>query len=120
VPMDGVARADVHGSTDTEIVFQLALSLGLKEDPVGALERTVGLIESVADGTASPTFGVSDPSSSTVSEPFSDLPGLWNEIPAGSAVIARAGAELEHQPFRPDPAGADGLAQVSRPSARVP
>ena len=40
--------ADVHGSTDTEVVFQLALTFGLEEDPIGALERTVGFIEATA------------------------------------------------------------------------
>ena len=34
--------ADVQGSTDTEIVFHLALTNGLEEDPVAALEVTVG------------------------------------------------------------------------------
>src|SRR3954447_1311844 len=33
---------DVTGSTDTEIVFHLALTYGLEEDPLSALERTVG------------------------------------------------------------------------------
>ena len=37
--------ADVQGSTDTEVVFHLALTLRLEEDPIGALEATVGLIE---------------------------------------------------------------------------
>ena len=40
--------ADVHGSTDTEVVFHLALTFGLEEDPIAALERTVGLIEATA------------------------------------------------------------------------
>ena len=40
--------ADVTGSTDTEVVFYLALTFGLEDDPIQALERTVGLIESVA------------------------------------------------------------------------
>jgi predicted glutamine amidotransferase len=57
--------ADVQGSTDTEVVFHLALTLGLEEDPIGALERTVGLIEATAGahGVGAPvqgTFGVSD------------------------------------------------------------
>jgi glutamine amidotransferase len=57
--------ADVQGSTDTEVVFHLALTLGLESDPIGALERTVGLIEATArkHGVAAPvqgTFGVSD------------------------------------------------------------
>lgn len=142
--------ADVHGSTDTEIVFQLALTHGLEDDPIGALERTVGVIEAIAarHGVGAPvqgSFGVSDgeslwavryasegPARSLfasadidsvrqlhpenprfqrlreddrliVSEPFSDLPGLWHEIPPSSAVTVRRGAELEHQPFAPTP-----------------
>src|ERR671911_160224 len=55
----------IHGSTDTEVVFQLALSYGLEDDPIAALERTVGLIEATtaADGTpgeVQATFGISD------------------------------------------------------------
>jgi predicted glutamine amidotransferase len=57
--------AEVQGSTDTEVVFHLALTLGLETDPIGALERTVGLIEATAaeHAVAAPvqgTFGVSD------------------------------------------------------------
>jgi glutamine amidotransferase len=57
--------ADVVGSTDTEVVFKLALTNGLEEDPIGSLERTVGIIEGVARkrGLAplvQATFGVSD------------------------------------------------------------
>ena len=56
---------EIHGSTDTEVVFHLALTLGLENDPVGALEKTVGLIESTAstrgvEGAVQATFGVSD------------------------------------------------------------
>jgi hypothetical protein len=40
--------AAVHGSTDTEVVFQLALTPGLEDDPLGAMERSVGLIEETA------------------------------------------------------------------------
>jgi len=63
--IDPAQFAEVHGSTDTEVVFHLAVTLGLESDPIGALERTVGLIEAVAreHGVAAPvqgTFGVSD------------------------------------------------------------
>jgi glutamine amidotransferase len=56
---------DVQGSTDTEVIFHLALTHGLEEDPVTALEATVGLIESVArehgvEEALQATFGVSD------------------------------------------------------------
>jgi predicted glutamine amidotransferase len=140
--------ADLVGSTDTEVVFALALTFGLMEDPIGALERTVGFIETAAEergiaGAVQATFGVSDGSTLwavryategparslfasadvasihhlhpdnprlnqlspddrlIVSEPVSDLPGLWHEIPPGSAVVARHGGVLEHHPFTP-------------------
>ena len=57
--------AEVHGSTDTEVVFQLALSLGLEDDPIDAMERTVGVVEEAARkrdiaGAVQGTFGISD------------------------------------------------------------
>jgi glutamine amidotransferase len=142
--------ADVHGSTDTEVVFHLAVTLGLEDDPIAALERTVGLIEEtaraqgVADAVQA-SFGVSDGESLwavryasngdarslfassdaealrhlypdnerfqlltgddrlIVSEPFSDLPGVWHEIPQATAVTVRRGGVLEKRPFRPAP-----------------
>jgi predicted glutamine amidotransferase len=144
--------ADVHGSTDTEVVFHLALTLGLERDPVTALERTVGVIERTAErhgiaGAVQATFGVSDGESvwavryaterparslfaSTdvdsirhlhpdnprfqrlspddrliVSEPFSDLPGVWQEIPEATAVTVRRGGVLEERSFTPKPTG---------------
>jgi predicted glutamine amidotransferase len=139
--------AEIHGSTDTEVVFHLALTCGLEDDPVDALEKTVGIIESAAaargvEGAVQATFGVSDGESlwavrySTegrarslfasadvealhrlypdnarferlgaddrliVSEPFSDLPGVWHEIPEATAVTVRRGGVLEERPFR--------------------
>jgi predicted glutamine amidotransferase len=141
--------ADVQGSTDTEVVFHVALTLGLEREPIEALERTVGLIEAIADrrGVADAvqaSFGVSDGTSLwavryattgrprslfasadadtvrrlhpenprlqrlshddrlIVSEPFSDLPGVWREIPASTAVTIRRGGVLEQRPFRPE------------------
>jgi predicted glutamine amidotransferase len=146
--------ADVHGSTDTEVVFYLALTLGLDEDPIRALESTVGLIEETARrrgiaGAVQATFGVSDGASLwavryategparslfasadpetvrrlypdnprferlgaddrlIVSEPFSDLPGLWQKIPEATAVTVRRGGVLEERPFVPSSAPAD-------------
>jgi predicted glutamine amidotransferase len=41
-----------------------------------------------------------------VSEPFSDLPGAWHEIPESVAVTVRRGGVLEQRPFAPlAPAG---------------
>ena len=35
-----------------------------------------------------------------VSEPFSDLPGVWREVPEATAVTVRRGGVLEERPFR--------------------
>jgi predicted glutamine amidotransferase len=143
--------ADVQGSTDTEVVFHLALTFGLEDDPIAALEATVGLIEETGRergiaGGVQASFGVSDgthlwavryatdgharslftsadvesvrrlyPDNPRferlreedrliVSEPFSDLPGVWREVPEATAVTVPAGGTLEERPFRPRPA----------------
>ena len=63
--VDPAQFAEVQGSTDTEVVFHLALTFGLESDPISALEQTIGLIEATARdrGVAAPvqgTFGVCD------------------------------------------------------------
>ncbi len=37
----------INGSTDSELLFYLALTHGLEEDPPGAIERAVGLVEEI-------------------------------------------------------------------------
>jgi glutamine amidotransferase len=37
----------IEGSTDTEVLFFLALTFGLEDDPPGAVERAIGLVEEV-------------------------------------------------------------------------
>ena len=39
--------AQIQGTTDTEVIFYLALTFGLAEDPPGAVARAIGLIESL-------------------------------------------------------------------------
>lgn len=56
---------DITGSTDSELLFHLALTFGLEGDPFGAMEQAVGFVESTARqrGVESPvqgTFGISD------------------------------------------------------------
>jgi glutamine amidotransferase len=146
--LDPERFAAVEGTTDTEVVFNLALTLGLETDPIGALERAVGRIESLAKERGIPdpvqaSFGVSDGETlwavryssdgnartlytsedvesirhlhpenkrfaqmSTddrlvVSEPFSDLPGVWEPVPQATALTVRRGGVLEHRPFEP-------------------
>ncbi|MDA0183691.1 class II glutamine amidotransferase [Solirubrobacter phytolaccae] len=55
----------IHGSTDSETLFYLALTFGLETDPLGAVERAVGFVEQVghAHGIEHPiqmTLGISD------------------------------------------------------------
>jgi glutamine amidotransferase len=38
----------IQGSADTEVLFFLALSLGLEDDPPAAVEQAIGLVEAVA------------------------------------------------------------------------
>jgi glutamine amidotransferase len=63
--IDPARFQNLRGSTDTEVIFQLALTFGLEDDPVGALERTVGLIEATATddgatGEVQGSFGICD------------------------------------------------------------
>ena len=139
---------DIQGSTDSEVLFNLALTFGLEEDPVAALERTLGLVEVLADRNGIPqalqaSIGVSDgerlwavryatdatprtlfhsadvdslhalhPDDArlqraregdvlVVSEPFSDLPGVWVEIPESTVLVVDAHGEPEQRPFKP-------------------
>jgi glutamine amidotransferase len=139
---------DIQGSTDSEVLFNLALTFGLEEDPVAALERTLGLVEVLADRNGIPqalqaSIGVSDgerlwavryatdatprtlfhsadvdslhalhPDDArlqraregdvlVVSEPFSDLPGVWVEIPESTVLVVDARGEPEQRPFKP-------------------
>jgi glutamine amidotransferase len=56
---------DIQGTTDSEVVFHLALTFGLEQDPLGALERALGLVEATADRlgvehAVQGSFGVTD------------------------------------------------------------
>jgi predicted glutamine amidotransferase len=44
----------IEGSTDSELLFFLALTLGLEDDPPRAVERTVGPVESTGRRHAAP------------------------------------------------------------------
>ena len=56
---------NIQGTTDSELIFHLALTFGLTDDPIRALEQTAGLVEEVghSHGVAEPlqmTVGLSD------------------------------------------------------------
>ena len=137
----------IAGTTDSELMFYLALSFGLQEDPLGALECMAGFVEqtgrrrgieeplqmtvAVSDGerlyaaryASGPVVNslfvsadagavralypdeerfheFSDEARAVVSEPLGDLPGLWHELPAGTAIVVQPGDD-ERVPFTP-------------------
>jgi len=139
--------SSIEGSTDSEVLFHLAITFGLFEEPIAALERMAGFVESVAAAAGVPdplqmTLGLTDgerlyavryasgPEANSlhvsadvaslrllypteerfahlspearvvVSEPLVALPGLWHEVPAGTALVVEKGG-VEQLPFRP-------------------
>jgi predicted glutamine amidotransferase len=137
----------IAGSTDSEVLFYLALTFGLENDPLGAVAQAVGLVESVgrAHGVEYPMQGtlgfsngerlwavryssehksrtlyvsadrdtvqalypdnprfqrLTDEDRLIVSEPLSDLPGVWVAVPESTALVIQAGADEQH-PFEP-------------------
>ncbi len=137
----------IQGQADTEVVFYLALTFGLQDDPPAAIEQAVGLVEAVAErhgvghpfqGTIATTDGqsiwairysserqsrslyystdvptlrklypdrdlfkeVSENARLIVSEPLSDVAGVWNEVPESSWSVVGPDRE-EMRPFRP-------------------
>ncbi|RKQ87034.1 glutamine amidotransferase [Solirubrobacter pauli] len=137
----------ITGSTDSEVLFYLALTFGLERDPLGAVERAVGFVESTGrahgvEHAVQMTLGFSDgerlwavryssehrsrtlyvsadratvqalhPDNArfkrltdetrvVVSEPLSDLPGVWVAVPEATALVIQRGQD-EQVPFRP-------------------
>ena len=70
VAVDDALFPEIEGTTDSELMFYLALTNGLEDDPVRAVERTVALIEDV--GRA---HGVEHPIQMTVAT--SDGESIW-------------------------------------------
>jgi glutamine amidotransferase len=61
---------DIEGSTDSEIMFYLALTFGLEQDPPGAVERMAGLVEQTGH-----QYGVEFPLQMTVA--VTDGERIW-------------------------------------------
>ncbi|MEV1128686.1 class II glutamine amidotransferase [Agromyces sp. NPDC049794] len=139
---------NVLGTTDSEVFFHLAMTLGLSDDPVGAVGRAIRLVESVGhehgvrypwQGTVAVTDGVrvwafryssegstrslfhsadmatlkqmypeaerlhefGDRARLIVSEPLTDVPGVFLEVPESTAAILEPDG-FRHQPFLVD------------------
>jgi glutamine amidotransferase len=139
--VDAALFPGIAGSTDSELMFYLALTFGLEQDPVSAVERMVGFVEDVGkahgvqwpiqmtvvttDGKRLWAFRYSSEGQSrtlfytalvstvrqlhpdvpqlrqlseetrlVVSEPLSDLPGVWIEVPESSYGIVQPGKDV--------------------------
>jgi len=142
---------EIEGTTDSEVMFYLALHFGMQDDVYEGVARMVGLVEAlgreqgiehpvqmtlgISDGKAlyafrysserdsrtlfhsktmaglraimpAETLGrlneLSDEARAIVSEPFSDLPGLWQEVPESSFLTIENG-RVECRDFAPIP-----------------
>lgn len=138
--------AGIRGTTDSEVIFNLALTHGLMDSPIEAMAATLRRIEEVARGhgvehAVQGTFAVADGTrlwafrySSAhrtrtlyhsedidvlrgmypglerlqvfgtkarliVSEPLSDLPGAFIEVPESTAVVIEPDGAYRHEPF---------------------
>ena len=145
--VDPALFSGIAGSTDSELMFHLALTFGLEQDPVAAVERMVGFIEDVgtahgvqwpvqmtvvttdgqrlwlfrysSEGQSRTLFytalvstlrqlhpevpqlqELSEETRLVVSEPLSDLPGVWIEVPESSFGIVQPGQDVMDT-FRP-------------------
>lgn len=139
---------NVLGTTDTEVLFHLALTLGLADDPVAAVGRAIRTVESVGhehdvqfpwQGTVAVSDGqrvwafryssqgrtrslfhsadvptlremypdverlkqFGDEARLVVSEPLSDVPGIFVEVPESTAAILEPDG-YRHEPFLVD------------------
>ncbi len=61
---------DIEGSTDSEVLFFLALTFGLEDDPIGGVSRAIGFVEDLAERK-----GVSNPVQATIAT--SDGSSVW-------------------------------------------
>jgi glutamine amidotransferase len=135
----------IHGTTDSEVLFYLAITLGLRDDPIGAMTRTVQYIErtgeakgvqfpmqgtlALSDGRTLWAFRYStshrtrslfhsveipalremypdadrlevfgDKAKVVVSEPLTDVPGAFVEVPESTVAILTDDG-YHHEPF---------------------
>ncbi|MBY5557172.1 class II glutamine amidotransferase [Rhizobium leguminosarum] len=132
------------GTTDSELMFLLALQFGLREAPVAAMAEMIGVIEDLAesvigsillrftaafsDGSTlyairyatdrkAPTLYASPVGAGycLVSEPLNDDVDAWAEIPDGSAVtVGKDGIDIAD--FRPEKRSAAKPLRVAIPA----
>jgi glutamine amidotransferase len=69
--VDPSLYTEIKGQADTEVLFYLALTLGLEDDPLAAIEAAIGLVEATAKAR-----GVPDPFQGTVAT--TDGETIWS------------------------------------------
>ena len=102
--------ASIEGSADTEVFFYLALTFGLEDDPLGGVERAIGLVEATGEA-----HGVEYPFQGTVG--FSDGERLWavrysSEHDSRSLFVSQDISALRE--LHPDNPRLQGLADEAR------
>jgi glutamine amidotransferase len=70
----------VSGSTDSEVMFYLALTFGLRDEPVAAVQRMVGFVE-----TAGRRHGIENPMQMTVATTDGDSVWVFRYSSEGSS-----------------------------------
>jgi predicted glutamine amidotransferase len=70
VEVDPKLYAEIEGTTDSEILFHLALTFGLEDDPPRAVEQAIGLVEAVGE-----RHGVEHPMQGTIAT--TDGESVW-------------------------------------------
>jgi predicted glutamine amidotransferase len=70
VAIDPALYPEIEGSTDSEVLFHVALTFGLEDDPPAAVARTVGLVEA-----AGKRHGVEHPIQMTIAT--TDGESIW-------------------------------------------
>src|SRR6187551_1173643 len=110
--VDDAFYPSIEGTTDSETMFYLALTFGLRDDPIRAFRySSEGDSRSLWFSTRMDALkalypesdelaSLSDETRVVVSEPLGDLPGAWNEAPESHVGIVQPGID-ELRPFSP-------------------
>ena len=113
--VDPTIFSGIEGATDSEAMFYLALTFGLQEEPVRAVQRAVGLVEDVAE-----RHGVPDPVQMTVATTDGALGVVLPLLDARAGPVALL-LHRDHRPPRAPPrAGARCRASATRPGWSSP
>lgn len=78
--VDQVLYPQIEGGTDSEVLFYLALTFGLTDDPLTAVAKAIGLVEDVAR-----QHGVADPFQGTLATTDGERMWVFRYSSAGSS-----------------------------------